>query len=227
MEIRRIDMAYGTDIGRKFYEDGSVRRFPGNTVVADVTPGCTGYDAMNKLRDMIIENGFEKNIILLPSDSYHMTLISGVNDQMRDAEHWPLNMPLDTPMAEMDDYVAAAVAKVPMPKNIKVKFNRVAFGSCCMVVLVNPVNEAELRAFRDAVAKEIGFKLPRHDTYNFHISLGYTWEMPEGEELERLKALKLKMTEYLSTIPEFEVDTPYMAFFDDMFAFSPERIPRD
>jgi len=220
-------MVYGTDIGRKFNEDGTVRRYPGNTVVADVTPGCTGYDAMNKLRDMIIENGFEKNIILLPSDSYHMTLINGIDDQVRDAEHWPSGMPLDASMSEMDDYVASAVAKVPMPKNIKVKFNRVAFSNCCMVVLVNPVNEAEIRAFRDAVAKELGLRFPRHDTYNFHISLGYTWEMPEGAELDRIKALKLKMTEFLSEQPEFELAPPYMAFFDDMFAFSPERIPRD
>jgi hypothetical protein len=220
-------MAYGLDIGRKFYEDGTVRRYPGNTVVADVTPGCTGYDVMNKLRDMIIENGFEKTVILLPSDSYHMTVISGVNDQVRDAEHWPPNMPLDTPMAEMDDYISEAVAKVPMPKNIRVKFNRVIFGSHCMIIAVDPVNEAELREFRDAVAKEIGFKLPRHDNYTFHISLGYTWVMPEGEELERFNALKQKMNEFLAKQPEFGINPPYMAFYNDMYAFSPERLPRD
>ena len=34
---------YGKEIGRKFYEDGKVRRYPGNTVVADVVPGMVTF----------------------------------------------------------------------------------------------------------------------------------------------------------------------------------------
>ena len=56
---------YGRDIGRKFYEDGSVRRYPGNTVVADVVPGMVAYDVMLHLKQMVIDAGFDKDIILI------------------------------------------------------------------------------------------------------------------------------------------------------------------
>ena len=48
---------YGRDIGRKFYEDGSVRRYPGNTVVADVVPGMVAYDVMLHLKQMVLDAG--------------------------------------------------------------------------------------------------------------------------------------------------------------------------
>ena len=41
-------MTYGSTIGEKFYEDGSVRRYPGNTIVADILPGCGAYDVMTR-----------------------------------------------------------------------------------------------------------------------------------------------------------------------------------
>ena len=39
-------MQYGSTIGQKFYEDGTVRQFKGNTVVADVVPGSQAFDTM-------------------------------------------------------------------------------------------------------------------------------------------------------------------------------------
>ena len=55
-------MTYGSTIGEKFYEDGSVRRYPGNTIVADILPGCGAYDVMTHLRDMIAEYGLSTTL---------------------------------------------------------------------------------------------------------------------------------------------------------------------
>ena len=52
-------MIYGKDIGKKFDKDGNVLHYPGNTVVADIVPGCSAYDVMSHLRQMVIEAGFE------------------------------------------------------------------------------------------------------------------------------------------------------------------------
>ena len=223
-------MIYGSDIGRKFYEDGSVRRYPGNTVVADVTPDNPAYDVMMQLHNMIKENDCEKYVILLPSDSYHMTVISGLNDQVRDDAHWPPELPKDLHMTKVDDYIEAAVSKFEMPRNIRMKFYRIAFGKACMIARLTPADEEQnriLRDYRDAVAREIGFKLPNHDNYTFHISLGYTHVVPEGEESERVKAVIEKMNALMAEQPEFVIPGPYMAFYNDMHYFSPTRLPRD
>ena len=223
-------MKYGNSIGRKFYEDGSVRRYPGNTVVADVTKECPAYEVMTRLYNTVIKNGFDSHIILLPHDSYHMTVIRGVNDQVRKDTHWPAALPKDTPMEQVDDYIEAAIGRAEMPGRLRMKFDRVEFGNNCMIILLNPADEEQariLKEFRDSAANEIGLHLPGHDEYRFHISLGYTRIVPEGEDEIRIKKMIAEMDEYIADQPPFEITPPYMAFYDDMYEFSPDRVPRD
>ena len=222
-------MQYGSAIGKKYYEDGRVRTYPGNTVVAEIAPGCSAYDVLVNLRDMVVQAGMEKHVILLPPDSYHMTVIRGLNDQVRVDTNWPASLPKTTPMEQVDDYVSSAVARVGLPGPARMKFDKVRLNNSSMVIHLVPADgeqEAALRTFRDLVAAEIGVKLPGHDTYRFHTSLGYTWVIPEGEAAERMEQLKARMDAYIAQQPEFTTGTPYMAYFKDMLAFSPVRIPR-
>lgn len=220
---------YGDQIGKKFEMDGSARRYPGNTVIADVRPGCSAYDVMMHLRQMAIDNGFEKSMILLPEDSYHMTVIRGLNDQVRTDAFWPASLAKDAPMTAVDDYVSSAVASVEMPGPIRMKFRGVRVNSEDFRVLLSPADEeqmAVIRRFRDAAASAIGLRLPGHDEYTCHITLAYTLNVPEGQEAGRLAELVRKMESYIGNQPVFETTPPYMAYYDDMLAFSASRIQR-
>lgn len=221
---------YGKSIGRKFEKDGSVRRYPGNTIIADVNPGCSAYDVMVQLRKMVIDAGFDDSMILLPEDSYHMTVIQGLNDQVRTDEYWPALLPKDTPMQGVDDHVTAAIASVQMPGAIRMKFREVRVNEMCFYLKLRAADEAQeqvLRAFRDAAAEAIGVYLPRHNEYGFHITLAYTRVIAEGEQAEQLQALLDEMNQYIANQPAFETTPPYVAYYDDMLRFSPTRIPRD
>jgi hypothetical protein len=223
-------MTYGKTIGKKFYEDGRVRRYPGNTVVADVTPDCPAYDVMTHLYEMVQESGMDSHLILLPHDSYHMTVIRGLNDQVRVDTHWPARLPKDTPFTKVDDYVTEAVLSVPMPAGVRMKFDRVGFSATCMIIKLWPADEEQaaiLKQFRDAVADNLGLRLPKHDEYRFHISLGYTRIIPEGEDAARMEKLINDINAYIADRPSFEITKPYMAYYNDMLAFSPVRLPRD
>ena len=222
-------MTYGRDIGRKFYEDGTVRHYPGNTVVADILPGCSAYDVMTQLRQMVIDAGLDDTYILLPEDSYHMTVIRGLNDQVRTDDFWPAQLPKETPMEQVDDYISAAIARAVLPGPARMRFKRVNISAGCMIIVVEPADEEQariLKEFRDRAATEIGLFLPKHDSYTFHISLAYTRIVPEGETAERVEVLKAKMEELLVGQPVFETAPPFMAYYSDMMAFSPVRIPR-
>ncbi len=222
-------MKYGKTIGKKFYEDGKIRRYPGNTVVARVRSDSPAYSAMAALYGMVKEAQLDDHIILMPHDSYHMTVIRGVNDQVRTDAYWPESLPKDTPMEQMDNYISEAVGRVKMPARVQMKFDRIDFSTTCMKVLLLPDNEADAKAlkeFRDGVAKEIGLALPGHDEYRFHITLGYTRIIPEGENAVRMDRMIQKMDAFIAEQEPFEISDPYMAFYDDMLEFSPVRIPR-
>lgn len=223
-------MTYGKTIGKKFYEDGRVRRYPGNTVVAAVPPESPAYSVMTELHQMILDEGFESHLIPLPHDSYHMTVIRGLNDQVRTDDYWPEALPKDVAMTVVDDHVSAAVASVAMPKCARMKFDRIHFGGTAMIVRLCPADEEQdkmLRDYRDAVAKEIGLYLPKHAEYKFHISLAYTRIIPEGEDEARMQAMIERMDRHIANRPAFDITDPYMAYYDDMLYFSPTRIPRD
>lgn len=224
-------MTYGSAVGSKFYEDGSVRRYPGNTCVADITPACPAYGVMSKIRQMVIDEGLDEYFTLLPEDSYHMTLIRGLNHQVRKEGFWPPLLPKDLPMPKVDDYVEAAMRKAGLPETCRMKFRSVNKSSkSCIVIYLDPVDEAEnkkLRDFRDRAAEEIGFRLPKHEEYNFHISLAYTRVIPEGEVEEKVEAFRQKVNEMLANEPAFDTAPPYVAFYDDMYAFYDHRIPRE
>ena len=223
-------MEYGSTIGKKFYEDGSVRRYPGNTVVADILPGCPAYDVMSQLRQWVIDAGLDDHFILLPEDSYHMTLFRGLNDQVRNATFWPEALPLDAPMTQVDDHVSAAVEKAGLPGPARMKFDRVATTKNCMIIRLVPADEEQnriLRQFRDRGAENVGVFFPKHENYVFHISLAYTRIVPEGEAAQRLADLEAKINAYIADQPAFYTAQPFMAFYHNMHHFSPTRVSRD
>ena len=222
-------MTYGSTIGMKFHADGSVREFKGNTVVADVIPGSEAFGAMQQLRQMVIDAGLDTHLILLPEDSYHITYISGLNDQQRIDGYWPDALSREATMTEADDYATAAIEKANIPGPARMRFSNVGWGAGCCIIRVKPADEQEhkrLYDFRDQAADEMGVRRPGHETYRFHITLGYTRLIAEGEMETRRQQLKEKMEALMAQQPEFLTTQAYMAYFDDMYAFSPARIPR-
>lgn len=222
-------MIYGSTIGSKFYEDGRVRRYMGNTVVAPVYPSCPAHAVMCNIRQMVIDAGLDSHFILLPEDSYHMTVISGVNDQRRMEKRWPPNLPMDLPMEEVDDYITRAVESVPPLGKSRMCFDKVSNGKGAFTIHLRSADEEQekiLRDYRDRVAEAIGFRLPGHEKHPFHISLAYTRIVAEGEDVAREERLVEQINAYIATIPPFEIDPPYMAYYDDMLAFSREKISR-
>lgn len=222
-------MKYGKNIGAKFYEDGSVRRYPGNTCVADVTPACSAYEVMLKIRRIFEKAGLGDHYIFLPEDSYHMTVIRGLNDQVRKEGYWPECLAKDTPMDKVDDHVAAAITGAGIPDGARMKFREITASDSCVIVRLDPADEEQntiLRSFRDRAAKNIGLFLPKHETYDFHISLAYTRIIPQGDAALALEHTLQEVNKMLQAAPAFVTTPPYMAFYDDMYAFSPSRISR-
>ena len=220
---------YGSQINRKFHPDGTAARYPGNTVVSDATPETRAYQVMSECLAMLREAGLDSLFIPLPEDSYHMTVIRGVNDLVREAAYWPAALPLDADMNAADDYMAAAIGSVPNPGRMRMRFGEAKITEEDFRVSMLPADDEQervLRAYRDQVAEAVGLRLPGHDSYTFHITLAYTWRLPDAAQTATVRALKERMDRLLAAQPAVELHPPHTAFYRDMLSFSSERIGR-
>lgn len=223
-------MSFGTQIGWKFHEDGTAARYPGNTVIADVCPGNRAYDVMTACLQMLKDAHVDKLFIQLPQDSYHMTVIRGVNDLVRDQAYWPACLPLDAAMDAADAYMHDAVESVKNPGSIRMRFDCAVITEEDFRIRLVPADDVQaevLRKYRDAVADAVGLRLPGHDAYKYHMTLAYTWYLPDGNEKETLSALQKRMNDLLARQQEVVIDPPHFAWYRDMLSFSAVSIPRD
>jgi len=220
---------YGTQIGKKFAKDGSALPYPGNTVISDVCPGNPAYDVMSACRALLLSSPLAGRFIPLPASSYHTTIIRGVNDLVRTPEYWPAHKPQDTPFESMDKWFEQAIASVPNPGPIAMRFEAARITEEDFRIALVPADEAQnavLRRYRDDVAAALGLYLPGHAGYTFHITLAYTLTLPESDEEHALEAIRAQMGALLCAQGPFSVDPPHAAFYRDMLEFYPHRIDR-
>ncbi|MBQ7305977.1 MAG: hypothetical protein IJW85_07185, partial [Clostridia bacterium] len=59
-----------------------------------------------------------------------------------------------------------------------------------------------------------------------HITLAYTWRLPDDKQQGSIDSLKQRMDELLAGQPVVELHPPHVAFYRDMLSFSAQRIPR-
>lgn len=219
-------MRQGEQIGVKFNADGTPRMYPGNTVISDVRAGNPAHALMLAVRQSLIDAGLAALFILLPEGSYHMTVIRGLNDLVREDAYWPAALGKDASLMEMDAYVSRAVASVKNPGPIAMAFDHVRVDGADVRVCLRPLGAAQdavLRRYRDRVADALGLRLPGHDGYTYHLTLAYTLRLPEGGEAARLARWTAEADAMLAKAPAFETTPPYMAYYHNMEAFSPVR----
>ena len=207
-------MPYGSQIGKKFHRDGTAAAYPGNTVVSDATPETRAYQVMSECLTMLESAGLSALFIPLPKDSYHMTVIRGVNDLVREAAYWPAALPVDVPMTTADDYMTSAIGSVPNPGRMRMRFGEAKINAEDFRISMLPADDDQeqvLRHYRDQVADAIGLRLPGHAGYTFHITLAYTWQLPDEKQQEVIQHLKARMDALLAAQPVVELHPPHIA----------------
>ena len=207
-------MPYGSQIGKKFHRDGTAAAYPGNTVVSDATPETRAYQVMSECLTMLESAGLSELFIPLPKDSYHMTVIRGVNDLVREAAYWPAALPVDVPMTTADDYMTSAIGSVPNPGRMRMRFGEAKINAEDFRISMLPADDDQeqvLRHYRDQVADAIGLRLPGHAGYTFHITLAYTWQLPDEKQQEVIQHLKARMDALLAAQPVVELHPPHIA----------------
>jgi len=217
-------IAYAPPAGRKFNADGSLRPFPGNTVICFLNdPASNVYQRCVWVQKQLEAQPFGHKFTLLPPSSLHMTVIQLLCDQDRNPEQWSSKLPLDAPLAATDDFFINVVPAVPAPANFRMQYVKLnAWGGSVSIQLA-PTDEATRQAlatYRHAVAEAAGLHLS--DTYFFHISLAYCVRGLTEAEVTQVDDFTAMMDNELSnTFGIVDTGAPQLTFFDDMFRFVP------
>lgn len=217
------EIKYGTTVGSKFNPDGSVRQFPGNTVICFIDPQSAVYAHCHYIQEQLRSFLFAHKFALIPIQSVHFTAIQLLVDQRREPKWWSSSLPLDATLKEADAFFIKTFETVPTCDGFDMAFRLLRSGPNSISVGIWPSTDDELkrlRQYRDAVAEATGVRLPHHETFPFHITLAYHIIQQAPEEAEQFAALLDRVNnEIRPKFANFKTGRPQLAFFDDMFDF--------
>jgi hypothetical protein len=214
------------DIGGKFNPDGSVRRFLGNTIISHIPLGSSASNAFTAVRDTLRQQDFSPCLTFTPPSSYHMTVFEGVTESKRRLPFWPADLPTDAPMQSCTDHLARKLVGFDLQATLPFKLRITDFnarqdsGATLRLTPADDNEERKLRTLRDRLSERLAIRAPDHDTYRFHVTLGYLVRWMTEEESEAYLKVQQACLRYLQQqVPVLEVGVPEFCIFNDMFAF--------
>jgi len=219
------------DVGRKFAADGRVIPFAGNTIICHLPqqgPDSAPFDALLDIYRALPTQGWARKVAILPPSSYHMTIIGGANDKERRRPLWPTDLPLDLPMAECNRILGErlrhfALGEEAGPYHLRVDPREPSPMERPLTMRLLPLDQREdhrLRRLRDRLAAVLDIQDPGHDSYGFHITLGYqVAPLTDGEESAWRQALAGWKARMIAHAPVITLGAPEYCLLEDMFAF--------
>ncbi|MFC1745523.1 DUF1868 domain-containing protein [Candidatus Riflebacteria bacterium] len=213
---------YTPAVGSKFFPDGSVKAFAGNSLVSNLDSHLPQFDLLVGLQQRMQQKYFAEFFTFLPPDSFHMTVKDLLCDQVREPLSWSTKINPTLSFNEVEEEIIALLDGVKLEHKLNMKFDRFNLKKTVGPIIKPADFETEklLSEFRDMVSDVTGIRHPTHDSYEFHISLAYIlikfnsktsrdvddFLMEEGE--------KLKKNFGILTLPP-----PALVFFPDMHNF--------
>ncbi|NUQ27488.1 MAG: DUF1868 domain-containing protein [Acidobacteriaceae bacterium] len=220
------------DTTLKFNPDGTPRPFAGNTVICHLPVQSAMRDAMVTLHQELKRSSYHPKLGLTSTDSYHMTVFPGANDQDRSAYGWPSYVPSDAPIEVCTRMIGERIAKrhfaclLPLRVRVDQEYT-INFPMACSLRLVgaDADEDKKLRSLRDQLAEAFGFRLNDHAEYQFHMTMSYQIAPFTAEERNAYRDLmRVHVKRIAGAVPVLELGIPEFCSFPDMFRFEPRRL---
>lgn len=223
-------VTYTSEVGRKFYPDGRVHPFRGNTIICHLDqqgPNSTLFEALLDIYRQFPALSFARKMTPLPPSSYHMTIFGGANDAERRPGLWPSSIPLNTPIEEctriLGERLKAANLGPIAPIRMRVDPSAPLPTENPMTIRLLPADDSEnrrLRQLRNELSAITGIRAPSHDAYRFHVTLGYLIRQLSDVEIKEFRNFNLHSHQGISKkVPEISLGNPEYCELDDMFHF--------
>jgi hypothetical protein len=206
-------------LGSRYHKLGGFLPERGNTIVCHPPRGSQTQQVLIEARERYLAMPEAPQFIFTPITSLHMTLFEGVIETGRKENHWPDNIPLDTPIDDMTELMGARLEGFRMLDPFRVAIVE-ARPSGLLLEGATEDDRKVMRAWRDAFADLLGYRQPHHENYKFHMTFTYAIERLEDEALPRWQAMLDEVTEDIrSRAPVLELNPPAFCVFEDMNHF--------
>ncbi|MBN8952730.1 MULTISPECIES: DUF1868 domain-containing protein [unclassified Rhizobium] len=206
-------------LGTRYDRAGIFQYEPGNTVVCHLTEGSQTEQAIVAARQRYLDMPEASQFAFTPISSLHMTLFQGIIEYRREHPYWPVDLALDTPIAEMTEIMGERQKAFSARDPFKVVVTKARPSG----LLVDGATEADrkaMAAWRNALADLLGYRHPDHETYPFHITFAYAIERLADEALPRWQAMLDEVAAALrAEVPLLELRPPAFCSFEDMNYF--------
>lgn len=215
----------------KFFADGRVRPFAGNTIICHLPQQGEDAACFNALLDIYRAARsweFANALTMLPPSSYHMTVFGGANDRPRSRATWPADLPFDLPISNchkiLGDRLRDFRIGVDMPIRMTVDHDRISDDPKTLAIRLVPLDASEaakLKVLRARLAETMRIVPPTLASYEFHITLGYLIRPVNAAHRIALERMKKEWHQAIvAEAPVIALGQPEYCTFDDMFAFS-------
>lgn len=221
---------YPPDVGSKFYADGRVHPFAGNTIICHLPQQgdhAAAFDAMLDIYREAPLQEFMRKVALLPPSSYHMTIFGGANDQPRNIANWPSDLPLSLSIDACNRALAERLRDfdpgISLPIRMRIDPVQKPLEGGALIFRLQPFDQFEdikLRRLRDRLAEVLKIRVAGHETYQFHTSFGYKIAWLSQAEKRQLQAAWQRWAAHIARkSPQIVLGAPEFCTFEDMFAF--------
>ena len=217
--------------GGKFYPDGRVKPYPGNTIICHLPqqgPDHAAFDALLNIYRAAPEIPFLRRATLLPPSSYHMTVFEGATVSGRDRpDQWPTGLAQSATLDDSNRYLTDRLKTfklgTTLPLRMTVDMEAPTPAGSAIIIPIKSADaesEAKIRDLRLRLSAATGIAIPSPDTYRFHISLAYWIRQPSSDEQEQYVKTHLAWRRAIrSAAPVITLGAPEYCLFEDMFAF--------
>ncbi|PNP41761.1 hypothetical protein TGAMA5MH_06354 [Trichoderma gamsii] len=218
---------YPRGIPSKFSSDGTLQRFPGNTIICHLPANSPLQPSLNSVYKSLSSHPILSKLIhLLPKDSWHMTVHGGIHgDKVTPGKRPPgfegrLLEEVTEDFAQKLRQLGTELEKEGLAPPYKMRirgFNGAKFFIGLEVEGATAEEEKRMRLLRDRLADALGLRQPNHDTYGFHITIAYLMRYIEGKNRKMLNAVFEK---HLSEAQlEFELGAAEFCTYENMYSF--------
>ncbi|EJT03430.1 DUF1868 domain-containing protein [Rhizobium sp. CCGE 510] len=206
-------------LGSRYGKIGGFLPEAGNTIVCHLDKGSQTQAALIEARQTYLAMPEAPQFLFTPISSLHMTLFEGIIETRRRQDCWPDDLPLDTPIDDMTELMAARLEGFPILDPFKVAIVE-ARPSGLLVDGATENDRKVMRAWRNAFADLLGYRQPNHEDYKFHMTFAYAIERLEDEALPRWQAMLDEVADDIRRkAPILELAPPAFCAFEDMNHF--------
>ncbi|APO77206.1 RNA ligase family protein (plasmid) [Rhizobium etli 8C-3] len=211
----------------KFWSDGTVQTWPGNTFICHLDSASDAFAAIREMQETAKRSEFNRFFTFLPPSSFHMTILQGVTAACRQGDGWPQDVSAGATRDTISAELLKRTADLRLPSSFRVRFIDLFAGSSLTIAGADDGEEKKLRSVRKAIRDAARIPQAGFDEYVFHISYAYQLEFVSETLASEITAFSMELSNrFRDRLGEIELGPVEFCHFETMHHYTPIRLFR-